>query len=53
VLLHRLGLVVALSALFAGGFAGVVRYADKVSGRDVPSQCHVSSNLSCFGPVLR
>ncbi|MEI5678649.1 hypothetical protein G6N74_14935 [Mesorhizobium sp. CGMCC 1.15528] len=47
----RLGVVFLISALFAGGFAGVVHLSDTSARYD--TGCRVSTNPACFGPYQR
>jgi hypothetical protein len=44
----RLGMVLLISAAFAGAFAGIVRYTATTNRFGV--ECRVSSNPACLGP---
>lgn len=47
----RLGIICLVTALFAGGFAGIVRYTDR--HEDGVGYCRIATNPGCFGPVMR
>ena len=47
----RLGIICLVSALFAGGFAGLVRYSNE--HEDGIAYCRNAANPGCFGPVQR